>query len=152
MPGEERQMSDGIEPAAPARVLAPGLTGSVTLSPVGPSDLAMALGSGDLAVLGTPRVVALLEAAAVAALEGTLPPDSTSVGISLRVRHTAPTLEGATVIATAELLAVDGRRLTFRVEATDDAGPVADGEHERVVVRREAFLERARQRASDEPG
>jgi fluoroacetyl-CoA thioesterase len=145
-------MTEGFEPAAPARELVAGLAGSATLSPVGPSDLATALGSGDLAVLGTPRVVALLEEAAVAALEGALPPGSTSVGIALRVRHLAPTLQGATVTATATLLAVDGRRLVFRVEAVDGAGIVADGEHERVIVRRDTFLERARQRAESRPG
>ena len=142
-------MTEGTEPPAPARVLAPGLVGSATLSSVGPADLATSLGSGDLAVLGTPRVVALLEEAAVAALAGALPPDSTTVGIAVRVRHLAPTLEGSMVTATAALLAVDGRRLVFRVEAADGAGVVADGEHERVIVRRETFLERAQRRAAD---
>jgi len=130
-----------------AKPLAPGLSGTSTLEAVGPSDLASALGSGDLPVLGTPRVVALLEAAAVAALDGALAPEATSVGVAVRIRHLAPSVEGAAVRATATLVGVEGRRLLFRVEAADAAGSVADGEHERVLVERGPFLERARQRA-----
>jgi len=140
-------VSRGVEQPRGMKSLAAGLAGTATLETVGPADLASALGSGDLPVLGTPRVVALLEAAAVAALDGALAPQATSVGVAVRIRHLAPSVEGAAIRATATLVGVEGRRLLFRVEAADAVGSVADGEHERVVVERAAFLERARQRA-----
>ena len=75
------------------QALEPGLEGSVGMT-VGPADLASALGSGDVAVLGTPRLVALAEAATVAALAGVLDPGRTSVGTRVDLRHLAPTVEG----------------------------------------------------------
>jgi predicted thioesterase len=95
------------------------------------------LGSGDVPVLGTPAVLALVEAAAVAAVADALEPGTTPVG--------------ATVTATAALAEVEGRRLTFRFEVTDAAGPVARGEHVRVVVDRERFLGSAAERAGTKP-
>ncbi len=124
----------------------PGLVGTASLRRVEAADLAPSLGSGDVAVLGTPRLIALVEAAAVAALAASLPAGSTTVGTAVRVRHLAPTLEGGTAAATATLARVDGRTLLFRVEVVDGAGLVADGEHERMVVDRERFLARARAR------
>jgi len=105
------------------------------------------LGSGDVAVLGTPAVLALVEAASVAAVADQLEPGTTTVGASVELDHLAPTPVGATVTATAALAEVDGRRLTFRFEVTDAAGPVARGEHVRVVVDRGRFLDAARDRA-----
>jgi fluoroacetyl-CoA thioesterase len=105
------------------------------------------LGSGDVAVLGTPAVLALVEAASVAAVADQLEPGTTTVGASVELDHLAPTPVGATVTATAALAEVDGRRLTFRFEVTDAAGPVARGEHVRVVVDLGRFLDAARDRA-----
>jgi fluoroacetyl-CoA thioesterase len=105
------------------------------------------LGSGDVPVLGTPAVLALVEAAAVAAVADGLEPGSTTVGASVSLDHLAPTPVGGTVTATAALAEVEGRRLTFRFEVTDAAGPVARGEHVRVIVDRERFLRSARGRA-----
>ncbi|GAB3493961.1 thioesterase family protein [Nocardiopsis coralliicola] len=110
---------------------------------VGTGDTAAALGSGDMAVLGTPRVLALAEQATVAALDGRLEPGTTSVGTGIRLRHRAASPVGASVTATAELRESDGRRLVFHVAVADGADPerlLADGEVERVVVDRERFL------------
>jgi predicted thioesterase len=104
------------------------------------------LGSGDVPVLGTPALLALVEAAAVAAVAAGLEPGTTSVGASVELDHLAPTPVGETVTATVALAEVDGRRLTFRFEVTDAAGPVARGTHVRVVVDRGRLLDRARDR------
>ncbi len=128
--------------------LVPGLVGIVSTR-VGRADLASALGSGDVAVLGTPRVVALAEAAAIAAVQAALEVGATTVGTAVRMRHLAPTRPGAAVTATATLERVDGRSLAFRVEVRDDAGLVADGEHERAVVDRDRFIAKAEQRLSN---
>ncbi|MGH2546822.1 MAG: thioesterase family protein [Actinomycetota bacterium] len=105
------------------------------------------LGSGDVLVLGTPAVLALVEAAAVAAVADELEPGTTTVGASVALDHLAPTPVGGTVTATAALAQVEGRRLTFRFEVTDAAGPVARGEHVRVIVDRDRFLGSARARS-----
>jgi predicted thioesterase len=105
------------------------------------------LGSGDVPVLGTPAVLALVEAAAVAAVADDLEPGATTVGASVALDHLAPTPVGGTVTATVALAQVEGRRLTFRFEVTDAAGPVARGEHVRVIVDRDRFLGSARARS-----
>jgi len=105
------------------------------------------LGSGDVPVLGTPAVLALVEAAAVAAVADELQPGTTTVGASVALDHLAPTPVGGTVTATAALARVDERRLTFRFEVTDAAGPVARGEHVRVIVDRDRFVGSARARS-----
>ena len=104
------------------------------------------LGSGDVPVLGTPAVLALVEAAAVAAVADSLEPGTTSVGARVELDHVAPTSTGAQVTATAGLQEVDGSRLRFSFEVTDPAGPVARGTHTRVVVQRERFLAKAADR------
>src|SRR5215468_6940313 len=82
---------------------------------VGEADTAIALGSGDVPVLGTPRVLALAEAATVAAAAGVLPAGATSVGTRVELEHLAATPVGATVVAEAVLSTADGRRLEFAV-------------------------------------
>ena len=110
---------------------------------VGEDDTATALGSGDVPVLATPRLLALAEAATVRAVAGALARGQTSVGTSVRLEHTAASPVGMRVTVVAELTAVDGRRLTFRVEAVDADGAVAGlGTVERVVVDRDRFLAR----------
>jgi predicted thioesterase len=104
------------------------------------ADTATALGSGDVRVLGTPRVLALAEAATVAATAGRLPAGATTVGIRVELSHLAPTPVGGTVAAEAILSTVDGRRLTFTVAVHDGATVAARGQVERVVVDREAFM------------
>jgi fluoroacetyl-CoA thioesterase len=131
-------------------VLEPGLEGVVERT-VTEDMTATALGSGDVAVLGTPAVLALVEAAACRALEGHLAPGETSVGSRVDLTHLAPTGVGAVVRATADLREVDGRTLAFDVRLTDPGGEVARGSHVRVLVRRERFLETARRRLEGQP-
>lgn len=119
--------------------LRPGLSGSLTHT-VAAEDTALALGSGDVPVLGTPRVLALAEAATVAALAGALVEGQTSVGTRVALRHRAPTAVGATVVASATVTAVEGSRVTFAVTVHEGDALVADGEVQRAVVDRESFL------------
>jgi fluoroacetyl-CoA thioesterase len=119
-----------------------GLVGTVTLD-VAATDTAEAFGSGDVPVLGTPRVVALCEQAALVALRSALAADQTSVGKSVQIDHLAPTAVGGVVTADATLEKVEGRRLTFTVTVNDRCGLVAAGRVTRVVVERERFLAKA---------
>lgn len=127
-------------------VLEPGLEATVE-ELVTEAMTAERLGSGDVPVLGTPAVLALVEAAAVGAVSGSLEAGQTTVGSSVDLQHVAPTAIGAMVTATAGLVEVEGRRLRFSFEVTDPAGPIARGRHGRVIVDREAFLRGARDRA-----
>lgn len=120
----------------------PGLTAELELT-VEESDTARAMGSGDVAVLATPRVVALCEAASMAAIRPSLAPGETSVGHTVQLDHVAPTKVGGLVRADATLMKVEGRRLTFMVSVNDARGLVAVGKITRVVVNTERFLERA---------
>lgn len=104
------------------------------------ADTAQALGSGDVPVLATPRVVALAEAACVAVTVGRLSPGDTTVGTRVDVAHLAATPVGGRVWATARVVSVDGRRLVFSVRVSDGVAVVAEGTVERVVVDRERFL------------
>jgi predicted thioesterase len=122
--------------------LAPGLSSSVTLL-VEETDTAVAIGSGDVPVLATPRVIAIAERATVQALEGALPADTTTVGYEVQLAHLAPTPVGGKVTADATLETIEGRRLSFRISVNDARGLVAAGRITRVVVARERFIERA---------
>ncbi|MEJ2889742.1 thioesterase family protein [Actinomycetospora aeridis] len=102
-------------------------------------DTASALGSGDVPVLGTPRLIAWLEAATVVEAAPRLADGQTTVGAAIRVRHRRPTPVGGTIDVYATLT-TEGDRLTFDVSAIDGDGHyVADGEIDRVVVERAAF-------------
>lgn len=118
--------------------LSPGVKGSATLT-VSDRDTAIAMGSGDVAVLATPRVVALAEQAAYAAVAPRLPPESTSVGVRMEVDHLQPTPVGRTVTATAILTAVEGRKLDFEVAVQQGDTEVARARHRRVIAPRDAF-------------
>ncbi|HBW37979.1 MAG TPA: thioesterase [Desulfosporosinus sp.] len=107
-------------------------------------NTAKAMGSGTLEVFATPAMVALMEQAAVNAL--TLPDGQSSVGISLNIIHSAATPIGSNVYATAELVEIDRRRLTFSVEVRDEVGQIGSGKHERVVIDVDSFLTKARNR------
>ena len=122
--------------------LAPGSHASIERV-VTDAMTATALGSGDVPVLGTPAVLALMEEAACAAIREALPDGSTSVGTRVDLEHLAPTKLGATVVATAELTAVDGRKLVFRCVVSEGSKEVARATHERALVDRERFLGRA---------
>ena len=115
-----------------------GLQATVTAT-VGPDDTARALGSGDVDVLGTPRVLALAEEAAVAVVAATLLPEQTTVGTWAEVDHSAPTRVGAEVSATARLASVDGRRLLFEITVDEADTTVARVQHRRAIVDRARF-------------
>jgi predicted thioesterase len=102
-------------------------------------DTAIALGSGDVAVLGTPRVVALCEQASVAVLAGLLPQDVTSVGTSISLDHVAASRVGAKVTAKATVTGVEGKKVEFDVELVEDAKVTATGTHIRFIVNRTRF-------------
>ena len=118
--------------------LRPGLKGTAHLL-VGAEHTAPRVGSGRVAVLATPVMINLIEAAALAACEDLLPQNMQSLGIHLDVRHFAATPVGMRVTATAELVAIEGRTLSFRVEARDEREVIGDGRHQRVVVNVERF-------------
>ncbi|HVM40480.1 MAG TPA: hotdog domain-containing protein [Acidimicrobiia bacterium] len=122
--------------------LLPGISGRVELV-VSDADTASALRSGDVPVLGTPRVVALVEEAACQAISNDLDDGQTTVGASIQLDHVAPTPVGDGVVAEATLAKVEGRRLTFTVRVTDARGLVAAGKHTRAIVKRQRFLENA---------
>lgn len=115
-----------------------GRTADVTLV-VGDGDTAIAYGSGDVPVLATPRVLALAEQAAVAALGEDLGEGQTSVGVHAELHHVKATKLDAAVTATAEVLAVAGRRVTFEFRVTEGDDAVAYGTHQRVIVDRSRF-------------
>lgn len=107
-------------------------------------DSASALGSGDLPVLGTPRLVAWCEAATRAAVDASLPPERTSVGTRVDLEHLAASPVGVDLEVTATVRYVDGRLLRFEVVAVHvaDGRLVGRGEVTRVVVDRDRFLAR----------
>jgi predicted thioesterase len=109
---------------------------------VGENDTAEALGSGDVLVLATPRLIAWMEAATMRSAAAFLKPGQTTVGVAVRVRHRRPTRVGGVVEVDARPPEASvGSRLTFVVRATDGAGEVvADGEIERVIVDRARFV------------
>ena len=122
--------------------LTPGLSAAIRHQ-VDSTSTARQLGSGAVDVLATPELIRLMEMAAVAALAGHLPPEFTSVGVAVSVKHLAPTPVGLNVEARATLTEALGRRLTFQVVARDDVEEVAQGTHERVLVEVEGFTARA---------
>lgn len=104
------------------------------------ADTAQTVGSGDVPVLATPRVLALAEAATVRALARRLESGTTTVGTRVELSHRAPTPIGRTVLASATLAKVDGRRLTFEVTVSEGDTVVAEARVERMLVDRSRFL------------
>ena len=121
----------------------PGSTAALALQ-VTDADTAVAVRSGDVPVLATPRILALCEEVCCLAVAATLEAGTTTVGMRAQLDHVAPVRVGSTVRAEATLDKVDGRRLSFTVSVNDKAGLVAAGRITRVVVRRDEFLEKAR--------
>ena len=102
--------------------------------------LAINVGSGDLPVLATPVMVMLMENAAMKSVADTIADDETTVGAQVSVSHLRPTPLADTLNATATLVEIDGRKLTFRVIAEDSKGLVGEGTHVRYIVNRERFV------------
>ena len=105
-------------------------------------DTAQLVGSGDLLVFATPCMVALMEGAACEAIAEGLGEGETSVGTELNIQHVSATPVGLEVYAKAEVTAVEGKVITFQVEAFDEAGAIGKGTHKRVVVNSQRFLEK----------
>ena len=125
--------------------LSSGLRGSAELV-VGEEHTAPRIGNGRIHVLATPVMLNLIEAAALAAVEHLLPAGQQSLGTHLDVRHIAATPVGMKTWASAELMKVEGRTLSFRVEARDEIELIGDGVHERVVVNVERFDQRVQRK------
>ena len=106
------------------------------------SLLATRLGSGSVEVYATPAMVALMESASVAAIEPLLPEGQSSVGIALDIRHLAATPPGQQVRARAEVIGVDGRKVTFQVQAWDEQERIGEGTHTRFVIDVARFMQR----------
>ena len=122
--------------------LHPGLSARVELT-VTDADTAQAVGSGDVPVLGTPRLIALAEAATVAATAARLDPGSTTVGTRIEFEHQAATAVGRRVTVLATLAKIDGRRLVFDIVVREGEEQVAEGRVERVIVDRQRFVTKA---------
>ena len=126
-----------------------GLKGTAQLV-VGPEHTAPFVGSGRIAVLATPVMINLIEAAALNAVEHLLPSGHQSLGIHLDVSHVAATPVGLQVTATAEVVRIEGRIITFHVKARDTVETIGDGTHQRVVVSVSRFDERVQRKVSAE--
>jgi predicted thioesterase len=116
-----------------------GLRGEARLV-VGDADTAVALGSGDVNVLGTPRLVALFEQATIDALRGVLEAGQSSVGMRVQVDHLQPTPVGAEVVVVATLDKIEGRRISFNVTASDSGGLIGAGKVTRVIIDVDKFM------------
>lgn len=103
-------------------------------------------GSGLVPAFATPAMITLMENASVNAIQEYLPAGQTSVGIEVNIKHLAATPVGMRVRARAEVLAVNGRRVTFRVEAWDDKEKIGEGTHVRAIVDETRFRERIAQK------
>lgn len=119
--------------------LSPGLSAELEHT-VTDADTASHWGSGGLPVFSTPALVGLMESAAVAALSGHLSPGQTTVGGHIDVRHLAATPVGMQVRARAELTAVEGRKLVFKVQAWDEVELIGEADHDRFVIDEAKFV------------
>ncbi len=122
--------------------LEPGMTAELEIL-VGEADTATRWGSGLVPVFSTPALVGLMESASVRALSGHLSPGQTTVGGHIDVHHLAATPVGMKVRARAELTAVEGRKLTFHIQAWDEVEAIGEATHERFVIDEAKFVARA---------
>lgn len=102
--------------------------------------LAVNVGSGDLRVLATPMMMALMENAAMMAVAAELEDGQSTVGGQISSSHIKPTGLGHEISATAELVKVEGRKLWFRISASDEEGIIGEGEHLRFIIGKEKFM------------
>ena len=119
-----------------------GMKGEV-FTQVEREDTAKEVGSGDLLVYATPCMVALMEGAACEAIAQCLSDTQTTVGTALNIEHISATPVGLEVHAEAEVIAVEGKVITFSLRAFDEAGEIGKGTHKRVLVNSQKFLEKA---------
>jgi fluoroacetyl-CoA thioesterase len=126
---------------SPLDELKPGLSATVEIV-VGTRDTAAHVGSGKIGVLATPILVTLLESAALQAVERFMPPGQQTVGTRLDISHTAATPVGMRVRASAELIKVEDRKLTFRLHAEDEREVICNGIHQRLIISVDRFDQR----------
>jgi predicted thioesterase len=122
-----------------------GLSAELTATVTG-ENTASAWGSGNLPVFATPAMIALMEGASAAAVQGALPPGCSTVGIELKVKHLSATPLGMEVRARGELAGQSGRLLRFTVEAWDEAGKIGEGTHARFIIENESFLKKTQEK------
>lgn len=123
-------------------MLEPGIKGKESIF-VTEENTAKTMGSGTLDVLATPAMIALMEKTAWKSVADTLEEGCGTVGTRLEISHDAPTPLGMEVICESELVAVDGRKLSFRLRAYDAQGEIGTGVHERFIVKNAKFQEKA---------
>lgn len=123
-------------------MLEQGIKGTQTVT-VNEKNTALAMGSGVLEVFATPAMIALMEETCWRSIADALDEENTSVGTLLEIRHIAPTPVGMHVTCESTLTEIDGRRLVFQVTAYDEKGTVGEGKHERFVVQKEKFQNKA---------
>lgn len=121
--------------------MVPGLIGKSEMI-VKEEDLVSRLGEVPVNVLSTPRLIQLLEEAAIEAIHEFIPNEKVSLGTEIKIKHLSPTPLGMKVTANAILKSVDKKRLYFLVDAFDELEKVAEGEHERVLVSKDQFLQK----------
>jgi predicted thioesterase len=121
--------------------MVPGLIGKSEMV-VREEDLVSKLGSIAVDVLSTPRLIQLMEAAAIEAIQGYMASDELSLGTQVKIKHLSPTPLGMKVTAHALLKEIDKNRLFFLVDAYDEKEKVAEGEHERILVSKERFVQK----------
>jgi fluoroacetyl-CoA thioesterase len=121
--------------------MVPGLIGKSEMV-VREEDLVSKLGSIAVDVLSTPRLIQLMEAAAIAAIQGYMASDELSLGTQVKIKHLSPTPLGMKVTAHALLKEIDKNRLFFLVDAYDEKEKVAEGEHEHILVSKERFVQK----------
>jgi fluoroacetyl-CoA thioesterase len=125
----------------------PGLNGMSEMV-VAEEDLVSHLGGVSVDVLSTPRLIQLLEAAAIETIKDYVPDEQVSLGTRVNIKHLSATPLGMKVTAHALLRSVEKNRLTFMVDAYDEKEKVAEGEHERILVPKERFLQRVEKKRS----
>ena len=119
-------------------------TSIIKESKVTENETAIKMGSGDLEVYATPAMIALMENAAKSSVIDALPKGYTTVGIDMNVKHIKSSPVGANIKCKATLIKVDGKKLFFDVEASDDKGTIGKGSHIRFIVNSNDFMEKTK--------
>ena len=115
-----------------------------------PTDMKHAIefvGDGMPAVVSTPNIIQFLERTARQTLTPHLEADERSVGLEIDIKHLAPTLVGQTIHCTARIIAVEGTKVQFQIEARDDREVIVRGLHKRAVIRTDSFARRVQEKA-----
>lgn len=107
---------------------------------VNKDNIATTIGSGSLEVFATPMMAALMEKSALNAIDHSMENDETTVGTMLNITHSSPTPIGMRVKASAEVIQINGREITFKVIAEDEKAIIGEGIHKRVVVSEKKFI------------